>query len=180
MAPASAGRAEYLIVARVRRPHGVRGDLAIAVDTDRPGAVFRMGRTLLLGDPRGDPMGRECRIARYRPTPSGAILTLDGVATREDAEVLRGHTLLIPAAEAAPAAADEIHYRDLVGMTARTAELPIGTVTDILPLAGGEMLVIRTGGGREILVPFVKEMVAGFDLETGELTIDPPDGLLEI
>lgn len=175
-----AAREEYLIVARVRRPHGVRGELLVAVDTDRPKQVFRAGRALHLADARGVPAGRTLTLQRMRPTTGGAILTLEGIASREDTDALRGHTLVIPAAEAQPAAADEVHYRDLVGLTAVVDGAPIGVVGDILEVLQGLVLVIRTAEGREVLVPYVKAWIDGVDLEARELRLRLPEGLLEL
>lgn len=180
MAGSGDERSEYLIVGRIRRPHGVRGELLIAVDTDRPKAAFKRGRTLYLADSRGEPTGRRFEIQNLRPTTGGAILNLTGVASREDAEALRGHSLLIPAGDAAPADADEVHYRDLIGLTVRTADTEVGRVDDILALPAGETLIVRTTGGKEILVPFVKELVVDVDRDRRVLTIDPPEGLLEL
>jgi 16S rRNA processing protein RimM len=180
MAEPASGQEDHLIVARVRRPHGVRGEILIALDTDRPKQVFRTGRTLHLADTWGVPTGATTRVEKMRPITGGAILTLEGVATREKAEALRGHALLIAASEAQPAAADEVHYRDLVGLTARADGAEIGTVQDLLEIDPGLLLVVRGAGGREILIPFVKEMIAGVDLAARRLDLTLPEGLLEL
>jgi 16S rRNA processing protein RimM len=172
--------AEYLIVGRIRRPHGVRGELAVAIETDRPRSVFRRGKVLRLGDAEGEPTGGDARIEKARPTTGGVILTLDGVTSREGAEELRGKTLLIAAREAAPAGEEEVHYRDLIGLVTRVAGVEIGRVMDVLSLPDGETLVVQDAAGKEILVPFVKEVVTGIDLEARVLTIDPPEGLLDL
>jgi 16S rRNA processing protein RimM len=180
MAEPATGQGEFLIVARVRRPHGVGGELLVAVDTDRPRHVFRPGRVLHLADAGGDPIGRDLRLTRMRPTTGGAILTLEGIASREAADGLRGHSLLIRAGEAQPAAGDEVHYRDLVGLTAYSESGEIGPVEDILEIPFGEILVIRGGGGREVLIPFVKEMIEEVDLGSRRLKLTVPEGLLEL
>lgn len=180
MSTAGGGQADHLIVARVRRPHGVRGEVQISVDTDRPRAVFRPGRTLGLGNPTGEPTGRTVVVETMRSVPNGALLRLQGVTSREAAALLRGNTLLIGSSEAAPAGDDEIHYRHLVGLAARLAGAPLGRVEGLLELPGGLTLVIRTAEGKEILVPFVREMVLGVDLEAGALDLELPEGLLDL
>ncbi|MEX0912576.1 MAG: ribosome maturation factor RimM [Gemmatimonadota bacterium] len=180
MSGPGSGQREYLIVARIRRPHGVRGELLIAVDTDRPQRVFRKGHELELADRHGIPVGRRVAVERIRPTNNGAILSLAEVTTREDAEELRGHSLVIDEANAAPAAPDEIHHRELIGLTARTRETEVGTVTAILDFPGGETLSIRGAGGQEILIPLVSEMIAEVDLAAGTLILELPEGLLEL
>lgn len=169
-----------LIVAKVRRPHGIAGEVAVAVETDRPRHVFRKGRELHLGDARGEPVGRTVILNRMRPTPTGAILRLEGFTTREDAEALRSLVFLIPAAEAAPADADEVRYRDLVGLTVLDAGVEIGKVVDLMQIEPTELLVVRGVNRKEVLVPFVKEFLEGVDLEAGVVRLKLPGGLLDL
>jgi 16S rRNA processing protein RimM len=171
---------DLLIVARVRRAHGVKGELLVAVETDRPKHVFRPGRILHLADQRANPTGRTLRLDRMRPITGGALLKLDGVESREGADALRGHTLMMSAGDAAPAGPEEVHYRDLVGLTVWNEGTEIGPVEDILDNPGGELLVIRTRGRKELLIPFAREMVVSVDLQARELRLRVPDGLLEL
>jgi 16S rRNA processing protein RimM len=180
MSRAASPTDDFLIVARIRRPHGVRGDCTVAVDTDRPDAVFRKGRVLHLGDEAGDPMGRQLIVESFRPTPAGAILRLTDVGSREAAEELRGHTLLIRSIEAQPPDRNEVHYRDLIGMVGREDEREVGTVEDILELPTGEILVLRSPLGKEILIPFVRDIVVGLDPPNRELKLKLPPGLLDL
>lgn len=172
---------EFLAVGTVRRPHGVRGELLIALETDRPTAVYAAGRLLHLGDPTGRPTGRTLTVERARPFQDGLLLKLVELQGRTpEVEAMRGHSLLIPAAEAAPAAPDEVHYRDLLGMAVVAGGERVGTVRDVMETAGGELLVVQRQGRRELLVPFVREMVREIDREARTLTIEPPEGLLEL
>lgn len=174
------GDEPLLVVGRVRRPHGVRGEVLIAIDTDRPDWVFVDGRHLMLGDQRGEPLGRRLAIGQFRPTPTGAIIRFDAVATRDAAEKLRGHTLLIQRDEAAPAEADEIHYQDLIGMTVVEDKDEIGRIEDVLELPVGEVLVIRSTEGREVLVPFARDIVLGFDADERRVRVRLPEGILDL
>jgi 16S rRNA processing protein RimM len=170
-----------LIVARVRRPHGVAGEIVVSVETDRPRHVFRKGRVLHLGDQRGEPVGRTVVLDRMRLIPDGAILRFEGVTSRDAAEGFRAHVLLIPSAEAAPADADEVRYRDLIGLLAKDADgQELGKVVDLLAISPGELLVIRATGGKEILVPYVKEMVQTVDLENRIVLLKLPEGLRDL
>ena len=170
----------WLAVAIIRKPHGVRGELQLALDTDRPGAVFRKGRVLEVGNPHGKPVGRQVTVEQTRPFKDGLLIRLAEVPDRNAAEAVRGHTLLIPAAEAAPAGADEVPYHVLVGSTVLVGAEPIGTVHGIVVAGGGEMLVVRRHRGPELLVPWVREMIRRVDVERREVEIDPPEGLLDL
>ncbi len=169
-----------LVVARVRRPHGVRGEVLITIDTDRPEWVFVDGQTLMLGDGKGEPLGHGMTIRQFRPTPTGAIVRFEGVGAREAAERLRGHTLLIRRDQSAPAEEDEIHYQDLIGMSVSGRDGEIGRVEDLLELPVGEVLVVRSPEGREILLPFVREIVVGVDAEARRVNVELPEGILDL
>jgi len=171
---------DLLIVARVRRAHGVRGELLVAVETDRPRHVFRPGRVLHLADGSARPTGRTLKLRKMRPITGGALLTLEGVEGKEQADALRGHMFLIAQRDAAPAGAEEVHYRDLTGLTVWNEGVEIGPVEDILQNPAGELLVVRDRRRREVLIPFVKEHVIAVDLEAKELRLRLPEGLLDL
>lgn len=152
-----------------------------SLDTDRPEAVFRPRRVLEVGDSRGRPLGRQVTVERSRAFRDGVLLKLEGLAGRTEAlEALRGHTLLIPAAEAAPAAPGEIHFRSLLGLSVLDGAEPLGMVERIVETAGGELIGVRRPGGRELLLPFVGEWLQEVDLERGELRFVLPEGLRDL
>lgn len=178
---AGGGDARHLVVATIRKPHGVRGELVLALDTDRPGAVFRRGRQLLLGDAHGRPIGGSVTVERSRPFKDGLLVKLvEHAGLTPEVEALRGRSLLIDVQEAAPAAPDEVHYRDLVGMKVLAGEVSIGEVEAVAETAGGELLVVRRPGRGDLLLPFVAEWVKRVDREGKVLVIEPPEGMLEL
>lgn len=177
----SNGGDDLLIVATIRKPHGVRGEVALALETDRPRSVFSKGRVLLLGDARGRPTGGSLTVERARQVPSGMLLkTVEFASRTPELEALRGRSLLIPATDAAPAGTNELHYRDLLGMQIVVGEQELGTVHEITRTAAGELLVVRGGSGGERLIPYVREWIRQVDLRTRRLILEPPDGLLEV
>lgn len=175
------GAGEYLTVATIRRPHGVKGELALSLETDRPNLVFRKGRRLLLGDERGRPTGGALTVDRARTVPDGLLLrTVEFAGRTPELEALRGRSLLIAAAEAAPTAADEVHYSDLLQTTVMVGEEALGRVEAITETAAGELLVVRRDSGGEILIPLVRDWIRRFDAAERRLVIEPPEGLLEL
>lgn len=181
-APAAAPlESAYLVVATVRRPHGVKGELALALETDRPNLVFRKGRRLLLGDARGRPTGGAVTVERARTVPDGLLLkAVEFQGRSPELEALRGRSLLIEAADAAPAAPDEVHYRDLLNARVVVREELVGTVEQITETAAGELLIVRRARGGELLIPLVRDWIRRFDAETRTLEIEPPEGLMEL
>lgn len=173
---------EFLIVGTVQKPHGIKGELFVRLDTDRPAQVFTPGRVLRLGDGSGAPSGEVLTVERARAFKGGMLVKAAEHASRTEAvESLRGRSLLIPAAEAAPPDEDEIFYHDLVGMRVLTAaEGEIGTVDDVYDAPSGPMLAVRRAGKKELLIPFVREMVTRADPAEKVLELELPAGLLEL
>lgn len=178
---ASAAEGGYLVVATIRKPHGVRGELSLALETDRPNAVFRKGRRLEVGDPRGRPIGTAVTVERARSIPGGLLLkTVEFDGRTPELETLRGRSLLIEAKDAAPTAADELHYRDLLNMQVVVGGTSLGRIRAITETAAGELLVVARREGGELLLPFVRDWIREADPESGRLVIEPPEGLLEL
>jgi 16S rRNA processing protein RimM len=162
-----------LVVGRVGRPHGIRGELTVQVHTDDPDLRFAAGSVLATEPAERGPL--TIRASRWH---SGRLLVaFDGYADRGRAEELRGTMLVMDSDDAGPAGPEEFWDHDLVGLSVVTvAGEPVGEVTDVLH-HGQDLLVV---GPRQILVPFVAAIVPEVDVSAGRLVIDPPPGLLDL
>lgn len=171
---------DFLIVGTIRKPHGIKGELMVNLDTDHPAAVFRPGRVLALGTGEGRPEGRTLTLERARPFKDGMLVKVAEHTGRTEAlEELRGHTLLIPAAEAAPPADDEVFYHEVVGMRVVVEGEVRGRVRDLYEIPSGTLLSVDVDG-REVLVPFAAGLVRRIDREARELEVEAPRGLFEL
>jgi 16S rRNA processing protein RimM len=165
-----------LVVGRIRRPHGVRGDVTVEVRTDDPGGRFAVGATLAT-----DPAERGPLTVKASRWHSGVLLVrFAGVEDRTTAEDLRGTWLVMDSADLGPTAdPDEFYDHELIGLAAVTVGgEPVGVVTDVRH-QGQDLLVIESPAEPELLVPFVAAIVPEVDVAAGRLVIDPPPGLLE-
>lgn len=166
-----------LVVGRIGRAHGIRGDVAVEVRTDDPGARFADG-TVLLTDPA---WAGPLTIATTRNHSGRLLVRFEGVRDRNAAEALRGTVLQVESADVAPLDdPDEFHDHELIGLAVRTADGErVGEVTDVLHHAQ-DVLVVGRPDGEEVLVPFVGPLVPEVDVDAGHLVIDPPPGLLDL
>lgn len=174
---------EYLIVGRVRKAHGIRGELVVEPITDAPDAIFAPGRRVLVGTPSGDvsPDRRELHVSSARPMREGLLVRFDEIADRTAAEPWRGRYFLVPAGEVPPLAEGEVYIHDLLGMhvVLVTGE-PVGEVLDVYELPQGLAIdVARPSGAGTVMVPFDDRVVTGVDRGARVITIDPPAGLLD-
>ena len=173
-----------VIVGRIGRPHGIRGEVVIGVRTDEPDLRFAVGATLGFGaTPDDDPGGVILRVAAKRWHSGQLLVAFAGVTDRTAAGELTGGWLSVDSGQL-PAIPDPDEFRDheLIGLSVRTpAGEAVGVVTDVLH-HGQDLLVVRPPGppdGQEHLVPFVKAIVPEVDLTAGTIDIDPPPGLLD-
>lgn len=173
---------EYLIVGTVQKPHGIKGELFVRLETDRPDAVFAPGRVLVLGDGKGRRSDAVLTIERARAFKGGMLVKVAEHAGRTpEMEELRGRTLLVLRDEVAPLADDEVFYHDLVGMRVVTeAEGTIGTVAEVYDAPSGPLLSVKREGGKELLIPFVREIIRRLDAAEKVLELEVPPGLLDL
>jgi len=172
-----------VIVGRVGRPHGIRGEVVIGVRTDEPDLRFAVGATVDAGpsadaDVSSGSVPLEVASARWH---SGQLLVaFAGITDRTAAGELTGSWLSVDSGQL-PAVPDPDEFRDheLIGLSVRTqAGEAVGVVDEVLHY-GQDLLVVRRPGGEESLVPFVKAIVPEVDVAAGILVIDPPPGLLD-
>jgi 16S rRNA processing protein RimM len=168
-----------VVVARVGRAHGVRGEVTVESRTDAPERRFVPGAVL-----RTDPAGvGPLRLSGVRAHQDRLLLAFEGVEDRTAADGLRGVLLLADLDDDATGAEDDPDSwpdRVLVGLR---AELPggevVGEVGEVLHRPAQDLLVVRTVAGHDALVPFVRQIVPEVDVAGGRLVLDPPGGLLD-
>jgi 16S rRNA processing protein RimM len=171
-----------VIVGRVGRPHGIRGEVVIGVRTDEPDLRFAVGASVNVDrSPDGDgPGDGQLTVASARWHSGQLLVAFAGITDRTAAGELTGSWLSVDP-DQLPEVSDPDEFRDheLIGLGVRTTGGdPVGVVTDILHY-GQDLLVVQRPDEQECLVPFVKAIVPEVDLAAGVLIIDPPLGLLD-
>ncbi|MCX4094098.1 ribosome maturation factor RimM [Nocardia sp. alder85J] len=171
-----------LVVGRVAKSHGVRGELVVEVRTDEPELRFAPGITLRGRLPRAKAT-QPYTIESARDHSGRLLVYLHGVSDRTAADALRGMLFVVDSAELPPSAdPDEYYDHELEGLTVRLLgdDTVVGTVTEVLHSAAGELLSVRAADdGREILIPFVTAIVPTVSIADRLIVVDPPEGLLE-
>jgi 16S rRNA processing protein RimM len=167
-----------LLVGRIGKPHGVRGEVTVEVRTDDPDARFAPGSSLRTDPPERGPL----TVSAMHPRSGGLVVAFAGIESREAAETLRGTVLVVESAELPEIEdADEWYDHQLVGLAAvDPAGAALGEVADVVHAPASDLLVLRDAEGREHLVPFVREMVPAVDVPGGRVVVDPPEGLFDL
>ena len=163
-----------VVVGRIGRAHGIRGEVAIDVRTDEPDRRFAPSSRLLAGD-------RTLTVAKTRWHSGRLLVAFTEVPDRTAAELLRGTVLEADVdPDEVPADEGEFYDRQLIGLEVRsTSDAVVGTITSIAHHGEQDTLVLRGSSGAEILVPFVSEIVPTVDLDRGVVLVADVPGLLD-
>jgi 16S rRNA processing protein RimM len=167
-----------LVVGRIGKAHGVKGEATVEVRTDDPELRFAPGAELLT-----DPAERGPLTVRNGRVHSGRlVLSFEGVPDRTAVEKLR-NTLLIAEVDPdeLPDDPDEYYDHQLEGLKVRTVDgVELGVVEEMVHGPAQDLFLIRRPEGGELLLPFIAEFVPEVDLDEGVLLVDPPEGLLSL
>ncbi|GGM39839.1 ribosome maturation factor RimM [Longimycelium tulufanense] len=168
-----------VVVGRVGKAHGIRGELTVDPRTDSPEERFAEGAALVARLPDGT--SRTVTVAAARPHAGRLLVHFEGVPDRTAAESLRGALLTVDTAELPPIGdPDEFYDHELEGLVAELADgSRVGVVREVTHGPGADLLVLERDDGGEALVPFVSEIVPEVDVAGGRLLLTPPPGLLD-
>ncbi|GAA2558203.1 MULTISPECIES: ribosome maturation factor RimM [Streptomyces] len=166
-----------LVVARIGRAHGIKGEVTVEVRTDEPELRLAPGAVLATEPASAGPL----TIETGRVHSGRLLLRFEGVRDRNAAEALR-NTLLIAEIdpEELPEGEDEYYDHQLIDLDVVTEDgEQVGRITEISHLPTQDLFVVERPDGSEVLVPFVGEIVTEIDLEEQRAVIAPPPGLID-
>jgi 16S rRNA processing protein RimM len=165
---------ELLLVGRIARPHGIRGQVIVNPETDFPEERFTVGRVLLVG-PADRTLEREILAVRFHQ--GRPILTLDGVQTMDEAEALAGADVWLPQATVDPLPPGTYYRHDLIGCEVRDAsDGLVGRVTAVEGTLDRSYLVVDG----DVMLPLVDGICLAVDLAARRIVVNPPEGLIEL
>ncbi|MEU3262842.1 ribosome maturation factor RimM [Streptomyces bacillaris] len=166
-----------LVVARIGRAHGIKGEVTVEVRTDEPELRLGPGAVLATEPAATGPL----TVASGRVHSGRLLLRFEGVHDRTGAEALR-NTLLIAEVDPAelPEDEDEFYDHQLIDLDVVLADgTEIGRITEISHLPSQDLFIVERPDGSEVMVPFVEEIVTEIDLEEQRAVITPPPGLID-
>lgn len=177
--------ATEVVVGRIGRAHGVKGEVSVEVRTDEPARRFADGSVLGTRTPQGSaPTGpgrpASLTVQRTRWHQDRLLVTFAELADRTAAEAVRGLALVRDVDHAeVPEDPEEFYDHQLVGLAAVTTDgVAVGEVADVVHGGSQDLLTLRTPDGREVLVPFVSALVPVVDVPGGRLEVVDRPGLL--
>jgi 16S rRNA processing protein RimM len=193
---------QWILLARILRPQGRRGEVLADLFTERTGRfndpvwlapqgfIERLGASDGSGSAEVEPRP----VSRFwLPLGRNAgriVLHFSGIDTIESAEALAGREVVIPAAERSELEPGTVYISDLIGVTVFDRETAVGVIEDVIfPMTpdGGRrledaapLLTIASPAGDEVLVPFASSYIRNMDMENRRLLMELPPGLLDL
>ncbi|QYF91291.1 ribosome maturation factor RimM [Arthrobacter sp. PAMC25284] len=165
-----------LQVARIGKPHGIRGEVTVQVLTDAPGDRFVPGTEFIVEPATAGPL----TVLSARWNKDILLLAFEELETRNEAETVRGAKLFIETEEIDEDDDEGWYEHELEGLDVRVGDAVVGKVTGLRTLPVQDLLVVTTTDGTEILIPFVEQIVPEVNVGEKFILVTPPPGLFEV
>ncbi|WP_426996105.1 ribosome maturation factor RimM [Pseudarthrobacter sp. N5] len=165
-----------LQVARIGKPHGIRGEVTVQVLTDAPADRFVEGTEFVVEPASAGPL----TVISARWNKDILLLAFDGIETRNQAETLRGAKLFVETEELDDNDDEGWYEHELLGFEVRVGTKVVGKISGLNTLPVQDLLVVETPDGKEILIPFVEQIVPEVNVAGGYILVTPPAGLFEV
>ena len=159
---------DMIVLGRVVAPHGVRGDLRVYPDTDRPEIFSSLPHVYI--------RGKAMDILQVRPHKHIYIFRLSGIEDRNAAESLVGEAVTMPAGELPLRKEGSYYYFQLIGMQVADEDgVPVGTLSEILETGANDVYVVKSAEGKEICLPAIPSCILSVDTKAGRMTVRLPE-----
>lgn len=169
----------YLLLGKIVRPHGIRGELRMKILTDYPERIGNELKTVYIGTDANQLDAETYIIQSARFHKDFLLLIVKDIHTRNEAELLRNLYVMIDLEHAVPRDEDEVYLYELIGLTVKTGDDKIlGDIRDVIETGANDVYVVRGREYGELLIPIHDETLVNIDTETGFVTVNLPEGLL--
>ena len=168
------GEPEFLAVGKLRRPHGVRGEMLMSIWTDFPERL-QPDKQVYVGKSY-----QPYQINNVREHRQDMIISFDGFTSRDDVGHLRNQVVYVRASDIPVLEDDGIYLHQLIGLKVISdeGETVLGIVTEIIETGANHVLLVRSEGKGDLLIPDIDPVVLNVDLEKGEILVHLLPGLI--
>jgi len=164
------GEPLFLVVGKLRRPHGIHGEILMDVLTDFPERLLP-GKEVLVGESH-----QPFEILGLRRHDPELLITLDGIETREDAGEYRNQMVYVQADALPELPEGEYYHHELIGLVVEDENgQELGVVEQVLVTGANDVYLVRTPDEKELLFPAIHEVVLEIDPENGKMVVRPMD-----
>jgi 16S rRNA processing protein RimM len=162
---------------RITGIHGLAGALRLKLDNPQSSVFTALKRVRLIKDSTPTRMYQVCEARSFNR--GGLKLVLEGVTDANQAELLVGAIAFAEAADLPAAEAGEFYYFEAIGCAVYTTDgRQLGTIEEVFATGANDVWIVR-GGGAEILIPVIEDIVKSMDFAGRSVVVDPLPGLLD-
>ncbi|MEN6530025.1 MAG: ribosome maturation factor RimM [Anaerolineaceae bacterium] len=164
------GEPVYLAVARLRRPHGIAGEILMEMITDTQ-ENLSAGKEVYIGEEK-----IASQVIALRPVDKLWLITLTGFEDRESVARFSNQWLYMKIDQLQPLPEGRFYHHEVIGMQVlNEADKVLGVVSEILITGANDVYVVKNEQGEEMLVPVVKSVIQKMDRKNRTIVIRPQE-----
>lgn len=164
------GEPVFLVVGKLRRSHGVKGEMSMEILTDFPQRL-RRHRTVYVGE-KHEPLV----IDSVRRQDQAMLIAFEGLEDCDVVARLRNQLVYVQASELPALPEGEYYYHQLIDLSVVDEQgRELGVLTEILETGANDVYVVTGADGKELLLPVLENVVLGVDLEKRQIRVRPPE-----
>lgn len=165
-------------VGKIVNTHGIKGEVRVVSRTDFAEDRYRVGNTLYLFRENQEPL--KLTIASHRVHKNFNLLTFEGYPNVNDVEPFRNGLLKITEDQLTDLDEDEFYFHEIIGCTVYTDQgVEVGPIHEILTPGANDVWVVKGPRGKDVLIPYIEQIVKEVDIKSQKVIITPMEGLLD-
>ncbi|WP_462409250.1 ribosome maturation factor RimM [Neobacillus sp. Marseille-QA0830] len=169
---------KWFNVGKIVNTHGVKGEVRVISKTDFPEQRYQPGNKLYLFLPKS-PSPIELTVKSHRTHKNFNLLVFEGYENINEAEKFKEGILKVPESQLSELEEDEFYFHEIIGCRVVTVSgEEIGKITEILTPGANDVWVVKNQDGKEILIPYIQDVVKKVDIQEKFVLIEPMEGLL--
>ncbi len=165
-----------VVVGRLGRPHGVHGEISVDVRTDDPENRFAIGAKITVKE-----NNKKLTVASTRWHLSRLLIKFEEIQDRTQVDAVRGKLLVVEVdPNEATLGNNQFYEFQLIDLDVfNTNNEKLGVVKEVLPGSAQALIVVKTLDNKEVMVPFVNQLVPEVDIKNKRVVMNPPSGLFD-
>ncbi|MFC4617321.1 ribosome maturation factor RimM [Camelliibacillus cellulosilyticus] len=170
---------EWYDVGKIVNTHGIKGEVRVISRTDFPEERYQSGSVLYVGKNR-DSEKMPLTVSGYRRHKQFDLLTFDGLASINEVEHLKGLNLYVSENQLHELADHEYYYHEIIGCQVFSEDgSELGKIAEILAPGANDVWVVKRKGKKDLLIPYIEDVVKSVDTEAKKVVVHLMDGLLD-
>jgi 16S rRNA processing protein RimM len=169
---------KWFNVGKIVNTHGVRGEVRVISRTDFPDERYKPGSTLYLF--KGNESGPlELTVESHRKHKNFDLLTFKGLTNISEVEPFKDGVLKINETQLGELGEGEYYFHEIIGCLVKTTDGgDVGVIKEIMTPGANDVWVVKGSNGKEVLIPFIDDVVKDIDIDNQVIIIEPMEGLL--